>query len=181
MMLRNFRLDWRAFAIAALLCLGLLPMMLMMYHVRSNWIPIPFWDEWSTPGSQFESWCRGTLTLGELFSQHNESRKFFPRLLYFALAMIGGWDVRKEMTVFFLGVCLLSVLLWRLLRQTLGSTPLAALTTWAAMMFLCFSPVQFENFLSGIQLEPLLVGIAVVMVAVVNLSTLSFRSKPLTN
>jgi hypothetical protein len=181
MMVRRFRLNGHAVAITALLCLGLFPIILMAHHVRSSWVPIPFWDEWYTPGNQFESWCRGTLTLGELFSQHNESRKFFPRLLYFGLAMIGGWDVRKEMTVFFLGVCLLSVLLWRLLRQTLGSTSLAALTTWAAMMFLCFSPVQFENFLSGIQLEPLFIGIAVVAVAVVNLSTLSFRSKTLTN
>ena len=180
-MVRKFRLDRRAFVIAALFCLGLLPIVLMMHHVRSNWIPIPAWDEWHTPASQFESWCRGTLTLGELFSQHNESRKFFPRLLYFALAMTGGWDVRKEMTVFFLEVCLLSVLLWQLLRRTPGSTPVATLTTWVVMMFLCFSPVQFENFLYGIQLEPLFVGLAVVAVAAVNLSALSFRSKTLIN
>jgi hypothetical protein len=181
MMVRKLRLDRRTFAIAALLCLGLLPMMLMMHYVRSHWIPIPFWDEWYTPGSQFESWCRGTLTLGELFSQHNESRKFFPRLLYFALAAVGGWDVRKEMDVVFLEACLLSLLLWRLLHRTPGSTPVAALVTWVVMMFLCFSPVQFENFLYGIQLEPFFVGLAVVAVAAVNLSELSFRSKTLTN
>jgi hypothetical protein len=180
-MVRKLRFDRRAFALAGLLCLGLLPIMLMMYHVRSNWIPIPFWDEWHTPGGQFESWCRGSLTLGELFSQHNESRKFFPRLLYFALAAVGGWDVRKEMDVVFLEVCLLSLLIWRLLRRTPGSTPVAALTTWVVMMFLCFSPVQFENFLYGIQLEPFFVGLAVVAVAAVNLSELSFRSKTLTN
>src|SRR5450432_3047355 len=127
-MLQKFRLDRRGFAMAGLFCLGLLPIVLMAHYVVSNWIPIPFMDEWHTPASQFESWCRGTLTLGELFSQHNESRKFFPRLLYFALAMIpGGWDVRKEMTVFFLQVCLFSVLLWRLLRRTPGSTSVAAL------------------------------------------------------
>ena len=95
--------------------------------------------------------------------------------------MTGGWDVRKEMTVFFLEVCLLSVLLWQLLRRTPGSTPVATLTTWVVMMFLCFSPVQFENFLYGIQLEPLFVGLAVVAVAAVNLSALSFRSKTLIN
>ena len=180
-MFQKFRLDRRAFVTAALFCLGLVPIVLMMHHVRSSWVPIPFWDEWYTPAKQLESWCRGTLTLGELFSQHNESRKFFPRLLYFALAMTGGWDVRKEMAVFFLEVCLLSVLLWRLLRRTPGSTPIAMLTTWVVMMFLCFSPVQFENFLYGIQLEPFFVGLAVVAVAAVNLSTLSFRSKTLIN
>jgi len=181
LMLKKIRIDRRAFGMAMLFCLGLLPILLMMYHVRSTWIQIPFWDEWHTPGAQFESWCRGSLTLSELFSQHNESRKFFPRFLYFALAAVGGWDVRKEMNVVFLEVCLLSLLLWRLLRQTPGSTPVAALTMWVLMTFLCFSPVQFENFLYGIQLEPFFVGLAVVAVAAVNLSALSFRSKALTN
>ena len=180
-MVRRLRLDRRAFTIAGLICLGLLPIVLMVYHVRSTWIQIPFWDEWATPGREFEAWCRGSLTLSDLFWQHNESRKFFPRLLYLALAEVGGWDVRKEMDIVLLEVCLLSLLLWRLLRQTPGSTSLAALTTWIVMMFLCFSPVQFENFLYGIQLEPFFVGLAVVAAAAVNLSALSFRSKALTN
>ena len=101
MMVRKLRLDRRAFAIAGLVCLGLLPSALILYHVRSTWIQIPFWDEWATPGREFESWCRGSFGLSDLLWQHNESRKFFPRLLYFALAMTGGWDVRKEITVFF--------------------------------------------------------------------------------
>jgi hypothetical protein len=181
MLLRNFRLDRRALATAALLCLGLLPLMLMLYHVRSNWVQVPFWDEWHTPGVQLEWWSHGLMPLSEMFGQHNESRKFFPRLLYLALAARGGWDVRKEMDVVFLEVCLLSWLLWRLLRRSPGNTLPAALTTWVVMMFLCFSPVQFENFLSGIQLEPFFVGLAVVAVASVNLSSLSFRSKTLIN
>jgi len=181
MLVRNFRLDRRALATAALLGLGLLPMMLMLYHVRSNWVQVPFWDEWHTPGVQLEWWSHGLMPLSEMFGQHNESRKFFPRLLYLALAAMGGWDVRKEMDVVFLEVCLLSWLLWRLLRRSPGSTLPAALTTWVVMMFLCFSPVQFENFLYGIQLEPFFVGLAVVAVASVNLSSLSFRSKTLIN
>ncbi|MDP9253667.1 MAG: hypothetical protein M3O66_01805 [Verrucomicrobiota bacterium] len=179
--LRKFRFDARTFALATLFCVGLFPIVLMLHHVRANWLPLPFWDEWHTPGSQFESWCRGTLTIGELFSQHNESRKFFPRLLYFALASVGGWDPRKEVTVFFLEVCFLAALLWQLLRRTPGSTTLSALITWTVMMFLCFSSVQFGNFLYGIQLEPLFPGVAVVAMASVNLSRLSFRSKTLAN
>lgn len=181
MWVRNFRLDRRGLAIAALLCLGLLPIVLMLYHVRSNWVQVPFWDEWHTPGVQLEWWSHGLMPLSEMFGQHNESRKFFPRLLYLALAAMGGWDVRKEMDVVFLEVCLLSWLLWRLLRRSPGSTLLAALTTWVVMVFLCFSPVQFENFLCGIQLEPFFVGLAVVAAASVNLSSLSFRSKMLVN
>ena len=164
-----------------LILLGCVPAALMWHYVTRNWISIPFWDEWFTPGNQFASWCRGTLTLQELFSQHNESRKFFPRLLYLALAKFGGWDVRKEMTVLFLTVCLLGGLLFRLLRRTPGASTVSALTAWAVMMFLCFSPVQFENFLWGIQLEAFFPGIALAAIAVVNLSDLSFRTKSLAN
>src|SRR6266516_2675803 len=89
----------RGLAVVLLAVVGFLPALLMWHWVSTNWFPIPMWEEWHTPGSQFASWCRGTLTITELFSQHNESRKFFPRLLYFALAALGGWDVRKEMRV----------------------------------------------------------------------------------
>ena len=46
-----------------------------------------------------------------MFSQHNESRNFFPRLLYFTLQHFGGWDVRKEIRVVFFGVWALCLLL----------------------------------------------------------------------
>lgn len=178
---RIFELHRHTLCLAALLLLGLAPIILMAYQVKSNWVGLPYWDEWDTPGQQFESWCKGTLTIGELFGQHNESRKFFPRLLYFALAFAGGWDVRKEMTVLFLEVCFLGLLLWHLLRQTAGSTLIATLTAWVVMVFLCFAPTQFENFLWGVQLEPFFVGVAVVAVAIVNLSGLSFARKTVIN
>jgi hypothetical protein len=178
---RKFRFEAHTFATTALFCVALLPVALMAHHILANWLPLPMWDEWYTPANQFQSWCRGTLTVGELFSQHNESRKFFPRLLYFALVRLGGWDVRKEMAVLFLEVCFLGALLWRLLRGTEESTFFTALITWVVMMFLCFSPSQLENFLCGIQLETFFPGVAVVAIANINLSNLSFRSKTLAN
>lgn len=179
--LRPFRLGWRTFAIVALFSAGLVPAVLVWRNVVANWTSLPYWDEWHTPGAQFESWCRGTLTIGELFSQHNESRLFFPRLMNFAMVWAGGWDVRKEMTLNFLGVCLLSALLWRLLRRTPGSATFAVLIAWVVMMFLCFSPVRFENFLTGIEIVGLVPGLAIVAMASVNLSSFSFRSKTLIN
>jgi hypothetical protein len=161
--------------------LGCVPAALVLRLVTKNWISIPFWDEWLTPGTQLTSWCNGTLTLTELFSQHNESRKFFPRLLYLFLARVAGWDVRHEMVCVFLSVCVLGFFLYQLLRRTPGVSPVAALTAWAVMMFLCFSPIQLENFLWGIQLETFFPGIAVVAAVTINLSALSLRSRALIN
>ena len=180
------RLSERLFPINrwTLLLLGvvaLLPAVLMWHLISTHWVALPLWDEWHTPGKQFASWCRGTLTLGELFSLHNEARKFFPRLLYFALAFSGGWDVREEMRVLFLLVCALASLLFHLVRRTPGATPLATLVGWSAMMWLCFAPVQTENFLYGIQLETFFPGVAVLAAAAVNLSRWALRTRALLN
>src|SRR6266513_1922146 len=139
--------NLRSIAVLLLATVSVLPALMMWHWVSTNWVPIPTWDEWYTPASQLASWCRGTLTITELFSQHNESRKFFPRLLYFALAAVGGWDVRKEMGLLFLLVCSLCVLLLVLLRRTPGTTPISTLFGWAMMTSFCFAPAQVENFL----------------------------------
>jgi hypothetical protein len=175
------KISWRHIAVLLFAIVCSLPALLMWHWISRNWVPIPTWDEWHTPGSQFASWCAGTLTISELFSLHNESRKFFPRLLYFTLAAFGGWDVRKEMRVMFVLVCTLCVLLQFLLRRTPGATLPSSLLTWGLMVSLCFAPVQVENFLYGIQGEPLFIGTAVVAVAALNLSGISVRTKVLCN
>ncbi|HEY3602578.1 MAG TPA: hypothetical protein VGK72_11530 [Chthoniobacterales bacterium] len=176
------RLLWpRYLLVAALALLAILPAIQMWHWVSSSWVPLPYWDEWHTPGSQFESWKRGTLTLAEMFSQHNESRLFFSRLLYFALEQFGGWDVRKELRVVFLGVCALAFLLLHLLRRTPGATPISTLAGWILMTFICFAPVQVENFLYGIEIETFFPGFALLAAAAVNLSRFSFRAKALIN
>ncbi len=166
----------------ALLCaIGIAPVLLMVYTVVTTWLPLPFWDEWTTPGENLVSWCNGTLTFQELYSQHNESRKFFPRLLYLALAGMGGWDVRKEMAFLFVSVCVISALFYRLMRDTPAAMPWAALVAWIAATFLCFSFVQLENFLWGVQLEVFVPGLAVLVVASINLSGLSIARKSFWN
>jgi hypothetical protein len=165
----------------SLYLIGITPIALMFCAVVSIWLPLPFWDEWTTPGENFVSWCNGRLGFQELFSQHNESRKFFPRLLYLALAAMGGWDVRKEMALLFLLVCAISVLFYRLMRSTPGATPASALIAWISATFLCFSPVQLRNFIWGIQLELFFPGLALLVVAAANLSRLSIAQKAVCN
>src|SRR2546423_8916794 len=166
--LRHFRFDQRSLGMATLFCAGIFPAILMWHAMVTNWVPLPFWDEWFTPGNQLTSWCNGTLTLRELFSQHNESRKFFPRLLYLALAKLHGWDVRDAMLVTFTSFCAMSALLYRTLRLTPRASTLSALIAWTVMSFLCFAPVQFDNFLLGSQFEPFFPGLAVLAAANVN-------------
>ena len=49
------------------------------------------------------------------------------------------------------------------------------------MTYLCFAPVQVENFLYGIEIETFFPGFALLGAAAINLSALSFRWKALAN
>lgn len=164
-----------------LLLAGIAPALLMFHFMTALWVPLPLWDEWTTPGEMFASWWKGTLTLRELLSQHNESRKFFPRLLYLGLAQLDHWDVRNLMLLTFASVGGLVALFYRLLRTMPDATTTTALVPWVAASFLCFSGVQLDNFLWGIQVETFYPGIAVVAMALINLSRLSLGSKAFLN
>ena len=161
----------------ALVVLAAIPPLVMWHLITATRVPLPVWDEWFTPGDLYRSWCVGTLSFADLFVQHNESRKLFPRLLYLLLAQLHGWDVRDAMTLVFAEVCLLCLLLYLLLRRTAAASRAAVLTGCALVSFLCFAPAQFENFLWGIQLETFFPGVAVAAAALVNLSRLSFPAR----
>ena len=102
-----------------------------------------------TPGLLLTYYANGTLRFSDFFLQHNESRMAFPCLLYITLAKIHGWDVRDAMAfALFEDAAICGLLLWLFLR-TKGATVITALVAFAVTTFLCFSPVQYDNFLSG--------------------------------
>lgn len=146
-----------------------LPVVLGLWMMVRHWVPVPYWDEWKTPGEQIASYYRGTLTWAELCSQHNESRKLFPRLIYLPLAIAGGWDVRWVMAASFAFVCGGSLLLYALARRTCAS-PRAALFCYVAVNAWLFCPRQYENFLVGIQGELFVPAFALAAACLVNLS-----------
>lgn len=167
--------------VTLLSALILLPALGMWRLIDTYQVPLPLGDEWSTPGALYISWCNGTLTLPELFAQHNESRKLFPRLLYLGMAALSGWDVRDLMVVTFIVMCTTVALFYRLLRITPDSTPQSALIATMAASLFTFAPNQLDNFLWGIQLETFFPGCAVVAIALINLSRLSLLSKAALN
>jgi hypothetical protein len=161
---------------------GLFPIGLTLRIVRGNWTSVPYGDEWWTPGRQIISFFHGTLRFADLFQQHNESRKLFPNLYYLGLvAATGRWDVKQEMVLMLALACLGSVLLFVLLRWTTTFSLPGSLWAWAILNFVFFCPREYENFLWGIQLEPLTPGVALVAAMLVNVSQIRLRWKTLAN
>jgi hypothetical protein len=157
-----------------------LPALCAFYIMCTHWVAVPFWDEWDTPGGQLASYYRGTLNFAELFSQHNEHRLLFPRLVWLPMAILAGWDVRHEMLLTFCFVCLGSIGLYKLLGSSGGSATGRALV-FGLMNLLLFSPRQYETFLVGAQGQTFVPTFALVFALLMNLSQRSLPTKTIVN
>ena len=131
--------------------LAIFPCVLIGILITINAVNIPFWDQWGI-APLFEKFQTGTLTFNDLIAQHNESRKFFPRLIFLALGFLTRWDVRYEMLVIFVLACLTSINIYYLNGLTISGGTIKKLLIAAIANFLIFSPIQWENLLWGIQI-----------------------------
>jgi hypothetical protein len=163
-----------------IIALCALPALCAFYIMCRHWVPVPFWDEWDTPGAQLASYYRGTLTFAELLSQHNEHRLFFPRLVWLPMAILAGWDVRHEMVLTLCLVSLGSAGLYKLLGSS-GGSPAGRAFVFLLMNLLLFSPRQYETFLVGAQGQTFVPTVALVFALVMNLSRNSLPRKTIVN
>ena len=163
-----------------IVALAMLPIAAAAFMMCTHWVPLPYWDPWHTPGEQIASWCKGTLTLAEMFSQHNEHRPFFPRLVNVPMAAMFGWDVRREMALGFLLLCAGSAAIYVLLRHTIDSRNLRLLA-FALMNLLIFTPRQYDNLVSGAEGGSFLPSVALLWALAVNLSSRPLATKTVCN
>jgi len=162
------------------LAVSSLPALCAFYMMWTHWVPVPYWDEWDTPGEQLASYYRGTLGVAELFRQQNETRSLFPRLLYLPISIAAGWDVRRFMALTLLWAFAGSVGLCQLVRKT-NRLSRGVPFVCAAMNFLLFSPRQYENFLDGLAGQSFTPAFALIFALLMNLSDRSLRAKTLVN
>ncbi|OAB61429.1 hypothetical protein AY599_24490 [Leptolyngbya valderiana BDU 20041] len=134
-------------------------------------VNFPIWDEWDTPGLMFVKLHDGTIDLsrgrwnwGYWIAQHNESRKFFPRLILVSLASVTNWNIKVEMFLILGLMAAIALTLYALSRLTLTRTPRSRLNALAIVAnLLVFSLIQYDNFLFGLQVCVLLSLSAIVL------------------
>lgn len=124
-------------------------------------VNVPFWDEWALIPVLRDSYS-GHLHLGELWAQHNEHRLFFPRLVLVGLAHLTHWDLRADMfaSVVLAGVTLLVLVVW--LRASLNLPPWILVAAAGLFALFVVSPIQYENWLWGWQLQWYLCDLAAI-------------------
>lgn len=132
--------------------LTLLPFVFLITCIFRFAIDMPYMDEWDIVPF-LQQFFEGSLTLGDLFDQHNECRILFPRLVLIPLAYLTGWNINVEVG----GIVLLSGLIFLLLarqavrtcRECIGRYP-----AWLPVVIACmyFSVMQYEVWTFGFTL-----------------------------
>ncbi len=113
-------------------------------------VDVPYWDQWDV-APFFEKLARGSLTAADLFAQQNEYRQFFPNLLFVALGRLTNWNVRVEMFACLLLACVAALGVRSLAARTSHGAPGGGLLFLLSSL-LVFSPLQYENWLFGVQI-----------------------------
>jgi hypothetical protein len=130
-------------------CAALIAACATLWLILRYGVDVPFWDQWQI-APFFDKLASGTLTLSDLFAQQNEYRQFFPNLLFVALGRLTRWNVKYEMLASLLLACLVCWNVRRLGART-SSDPFRGAVCFVLASLLVFSPMQFENWLFGVQ------------------------------
>lgn len=163
-------INWRAIGVAGLICL---PAIILIALLAKYSVNVPFWDQWELV-TIFEKWHAGTLGFADFFAQHNEHRVLFPRLIMFALAVMTGWNTLYEVAMNVLLAAGIFWFLWQILRATFASGRMRNIAA-ISVSLVVFSPLQFENWMWGWQIQWFL-NVLGLVVAVWALST--WRARP---
>src|SRR5262245_4376798 len=119
-------------------------------------VDVPVLDQWDGVFPLFEKWEVGTLQFAHFYALHNEHRMLFPRLVMFGIAWVSGWNIRVELFVLWAMAVLCALNLWRLARATGFAPGTAGPWLLVAATALWFTPLQYENWLLGIQIGVML-------------------------
>jgi hypothetical protein len=130
----------------------LLPAALGFLYVHLYGVNVPYNDGWTLVGL-FEKLSSGTLTVADLFSQHNEHRIFFPRIVMLFVGVITGFNVVATMYLIQTLLLVTLVVLLLAFRSSVSPNPL----WFVPIAFLVFSWGQSWNMLQAFQIQLVLV------------------------
>lgn len=135
--------------------LSLFSAAMILFFILKYGVDVPYNDQWEYVGF-FDHFSLGILTFEELFRLHNEYRQFFPNLIYVLLGSVTDWNVIWEMVVIFILACLVSFNIYKLACYTIQGAPWKKWILFFLANLFIFSPMQWENWIFGVQIEYLL-------------------------
>lgn len=154
--------------------LALIPFVYLVSLVVQYTVDVPVWDQWCLV-PLIEKSYQGTLSIHDLWTQHNEHRILFPRIIMLILARISGWSTSYELAVnllFAAGILAVSMYQTRITLKCIGNHGTNWLLPITSLMV--FSLNQWENWLWGWQMTMLL-NVFAVVTGIILLANPEFR------
>jgi hypothetical protein len=129
----------------------LVPLIIIIGLIHTYAVNVPVTDQYEMV-TLFQKLDNHTLSFFNLWQQHNEHRVLFPNIYLLTLAVLTHWSIIDEIisNVVVSVIGFIAVLL--IIKRTKFSYLTGALVAITAS-FLFFSPVQWENWLWGWQIE----------------------------
>jgi hypothetical protein len=108
-------------------------------------------DEWDTPGHLLVQEHDGSLSYNDFLSQHNESRKIFPKLLYYSFSKLFGLNIKHIIYLRYIFVIITAFILAKLIFKERYDYNEKALNAFV-MVTLLSIPTQALSHLTSIQI-----------------------------
>src|SRR5437016_1264763 len=103
---------------------------------------MPYMDDWSLSSDLLVRWRTGTLAARDFWAQHNESRPFFPRLVFLLIGTVTHGDLRPQLWVNLTLALVVSAGVFRLARETTTVRPATLWALGTLANLLVFTPKQ---------------------------------------
>ena len=126
-----------------------LPLVFTFFFVYKYGITIPYLDQWELV-PLLEKVHNHTLTLADLWKQHNEHRIIFPEILMLLLAHLSNWNIFLELCANMVLATFIFLFLLSILRS---SSEIKSFWLKMLISLLIFSMVQYENWTWGWQIQ----------------------------
>lgn len=138
----------KGFTIIALI---ILPIIVGAIYIYLFGVNVPFWDQWDVVPLFLEKFFNAELTIFDLFSQHNESRLFFPRIIMLILALCTKYNTVSQMFFMYALYCISFFILFLIYKKDHGIDKISLLQ-FIPITYFFFNLFQMSNMLFGVRI-----------------------------
>ncbi|WP_334834759.1 hypothetical protein [Nostoc sp.] len=140
-----------------------LPVILLFWFVTTFSVNVPFGDDWALVNF-FDKIHSGTVNFGDFFSQHNEHRILFPRIIFAILAFSSKWNIKLEIYFIFLLALVNFVILYKIAASNWNQDNKVLFNLFnITVCIVHFSLNQYENWLWGFQIAWLFINTCLIL------------------
>ncbi|MDZ8078385.1 MAG: hypothetical protein RMX35_04645 [Nostoc sp. DcaGUA01] len=140
-----------------------LPVVLLFWFVATFSVNVPFGDDWALVNF-FANIHSGTANFRDFFSQHNEHRILFPRIIFGVLAFSSKWNIKLETYFIFLLALVNFAILYKIAACNWNKGNQVLFNLFNITICIAhFSLNQYENLLWGFQIAWLFINTCLIL------------------